>query len=569
MSIKIRGVKLEVEIKRLKTDILIVGGGAAGCYGGIKAKEISEDVDILIVEKANIKRSGCLGAGISSLNAYLNPGVSAKDFVKYVKEDSEGLIREDLVYSIAQGVNQVAQDLERWGLPIIKDKAGNYQARGRRSIKIQGEYIKPLLAKQLKKKGVRVLNRVNISNYLILDNKVKGAFGFSTRENKFYLIKAQAVICATGGAAGIYKPNNPESRPHRMWYSPFNTGAGYAMGLRAGAEMTTFEMRFIALRTKDTIAPTGVLAQEFNATQLNAKGEEYQSKYLKNSTPYRLYATLKENEKGNGPCYLKLDSVSNKLFTKLQKSFLNMSPEIILKWADRINQARELAVEIVATEPYLVGGHAQAGYWVDKNRKTTLEGLYAVGDVAGGAPKKYATGAMVEAKLAVRAAINNLAKNEVYKLDNQQIKKEFERVFAPLKRGEGFSYQQLEQRLQKIMDEYAGGISQNYKLSPAKLKQAKKLLTGLKKDLAKLVADDFYQLLRAHEVVDRVIVAQVLIEHLLYRQESRWPGYQKRLDYPKRDDKNWFKFVNSQYDRNLEEVKIIEREPHEVKLNDN
>ncbi len=559
---------MEVELKELKTDILIIGGGTAGCYAAIKGKELSEDVEILIVEKANIKRSGCLGAGISSLNAYLNPGVSAKDFVEYVKEDSEGLIREDLVYSIAQGVNQVAQDLEAWGLPIMKDKAGNYQARGKRSIKIQGEQIKPLLAKQVKQAKVRVLNRVNISNYLVSDGQIQGAFGFSTRENKFYLIKAQAVICATGGAAGIYKPNNPESNPHKIWYSPFNTGAGYAMGLRAGAEMTTFEMRFIALRTKDTIAPTGVLAQEFNATQINAQGEEYQNKYLKNSTPYRLDATLEENKKGNGPCYLKLDNLTDKLFTKLQKSFLNMSPEITLKWLDTLKQPTELAVEIIATEPYLVGGHAQAGYWVDKNRKTTLDGLYAVGDVAGGAPKKYATGAMVEAKLAIESIIDNLDKNMSWQLDDWQIKSELKRVFAPLKRDDGFSYQQLEQHLQKIMDEYAGGISQNYKLSPAKLKQARQLLANLKEDLTRLAADDLYQLLRAHEVIDRVIVAQVLIEHLLYRKESRWPGYQSRLDYPKRDDKNWLKFVNSKYDISSKKVRIIEREAEEVSLSD-
>ncbi len=88
------------------------------------------------------------------------------------------------------------------------------------------------MAKALYQSGARVLNRVNITNYLVIKGKVRGAFGFSVRENKFYLIKAKAVICATGGAAGIYKPNNPGAARHKIWYSPFNTGAGYAMGIR-------------------------------------------------------------------------------------------------------------------------------------------------------------------------------------------------------------------------------------------------------------------------------------------------------------------------------------------------
>ena len=97
---------------------------------------------------------------------------------------------------------------------------------------------------------------MNISDYIVEDNTIKGAFGFHMENGTAYEIRAKKVLCATGGAAGLYKPNNPGFSRHKMWYPPFNTGAGYAMGIDAGAEMTTFEMRFIALRCKDTIAPT-------------------------------------------------------------------------------------------------------------------------------------------------------------------------------------------------------------------------------------------------------------------------------------------------------------------------
>ncbi|GAB6099983.1 adenylyl-sulfate reductase subunit alpha [Halanaerocella petrolearia] len=550
----------QVEVVQLETDVLIIGGGAAGCYAGITIKEEDADVDVLIAEKAQIERSGCLAAGINALNAYLNPGVTPKDFLDYVKNDSEDLVRDDLVYSIAQGVNEVANNLEEWGLPFLKDEQGNYVAKGTRSVKIKGEQIKPILAEATLNSGVEVLNRVNITNYLVDDGQVKGAFGFSVRENKFYVIQAKAVICATGGAAGLYKPNNPGQARHKMWYSPFNTGAGYAMGIRAGAEMTTFEMRFIALRVKDVISPTGTLAQGFNAKQVNIQGKEYQNNYEKNSTPLRLHATIKENQAGRGPCFLDVTHLDNETSERLKRTYLNMSPGILLQWANQEVEPNEEPIEIYGTEPYVVGGHSQSGYWVDSNRKTTVNGLYAAGDVVGGAPKKYATGCMVEGEIAAVSALEYIEDTDLGEVSQQLIDKEFNRVFAPLERKGGFAPLELEERLQKLMDEYAGGLSTDYQLQEEKLLKARKLLKQLKRDLVKGQADNLHQLMRLHEVVDRVDVSQVLVEHLLYREETRWKGYQERVDYPERDDENWFKFVNSRYDTDEDEIKIIERE---------
>ena len=164
--------------------------------------------------------------------------------------------------------------MEKLGLVILKDENGDYVARGNRNIKINGENFKPLLADAVHKaENVDVLNYVNIKDLLVKDGQVYGAVGFSIMEETAYIIRAKAVLAATGGAAGLYKPNNPGFSRHKMWYPPFNTGAGYAMGILAGAEMTSFEMRFIALRCKDTIAPTGTIAQGVSAKQINAAGE--------------------------------------------------------------------------------------------------------------------------------------------------------------------------------------------------------------------------------------------------------------------------------------------------------
>ena len=149
--------------------------------------------------------------------------------------------------------------------------------------------MKPLLAKAVEAlPDVTILNRVNITDYIVEDNVIQGAFGFSIETNTAYEIRSKKVLCATGGAAGLYRPNNPGFSRHKMWYPPFNTGAGYAMGIESGAEMTTFEMRFIALRCKDTIAPTGTIAQGVGAKQINSKGEVYEEKYG-HTTSQRVY----------------------------------------------------------------------------------------------------------------------------------------------------------------------------------------------------------------------------------------------------------------------------------------
>jgi adenylylsulfate reductase subunit A len=397
-----------------------------------------------------------------------------------------------------------------------------------------------------------------------VDDKVVGACGFSVREDKFYVIRAKAVICATGGASGIYKPNNPGAARHKMWYPPFNTGAGYAMGIRAGAEMTTFEMRFIALRTKDTIAPTGVLAQSFGASQVNGLGEEYQENYEKNSTPFRLYAAVKENQAGRGPCYLDVSHLDESGSDRLKKAFLNMAPDIVLQWADREVEPGEEPVEIYGTEPYIVGGHSQSGYWVDVNRKTTLDGLYAAGDVVGGAPKKYVTGSMVEGRIAGLEALNYIKEEELTSVPDSLVEEELDRVYAPLGREEGFGPQALEDRLQKIMDEYAGGLSVDYRLEEKKLLKARRLLDQLAADLTDGSAQNKHQLLKFQEVVDKVLVAQVLVEHLLYRKETRWRGYQERVDYPKQDDQRWRVFINSIYDAGTDKISIVERQLDKV-----
>lgn len=562
---------MQIENKKiLHTDILIIGGGTAGCYAALTIREQS-DYSIVIAEKANIKRSGCLAAGVNAINAYIVDGRKPEDYVEYAKKDADGIVREDLLMTMSEGLNRVTHKMENLGLVILKDENGNYVARGNRNIKINGENMKPLLAKAVEElEDVTILNRINITDYIVEENEIKGAFGFSIEEGTAYEIRAKKVLCATGGAAGLYRPNNPGFSRHKMWYPPFNTGAGYAMGIRAGAEMTTFEMRFIALRCKDTIAPTGTIAQGVGAKQVNAKGEVYEDKYGL-TTSERVYGTVMENLEGRGPCYLRTEGITQEQDESLKKAYLNMAPSQTLKWLESGKNPSGQNVEIEGTEPYIVGGHTASGYWVDTDRETTIHGLFAAGDVAGGCPQKYVTGAMVEGEIAAKKIVSQLneERDKETTADENTEKKVLDAKITEYNRylsNEGGMYETeaLEEAMQKVMDEYAGGISTHYQFNEKQLALAKEKIEKIEKLAENVNAGDMHELMFVYELKERLTVCKSVIAHLFARKETRWHSFDENLDYPKKSG-DWLKYVNSKMEDGKITVfarKLVGREEH-------
>ena len=543
-------------LNRLTTDVLIIGGGTAGCYAALTIREKS-DASIIIAEKANIKRSGCLAAGVNAINAYIVEGRKPEDYVEYAKKDADDIVREDLLLTMSERLNEVTAKMEKLGLVILKDENGRYVARGNRNIKINGENIKPILADAVNSlENVIVINRLNITDYIVKDNTILGAVGFNIDTGEAYEIRAKKVLCATGGAAGLYKPNNPGFSRHKMWYPPFNTGAGFAMGINAGAEMTTFEMRFIALRCKDTIAPTGTIAQGVGAKQVNSLGEVYENRYGL-TTSQRVYGTVRENIEGRGPCYLRTEGISSEQDESLKKAYLNMAPSQTLKWIESGKNPSEQNVEIEGTEPYIVGGHTASGYWVDTNRRTTINGLYAAGDVAGGCPQKYVTGAMAEGEIAAEDIVKELNRSDITenafsqstadeyadKLTDERIK-EYNEYLRREDKDTIFSTEELEEAMQKVMDTYAGGIGSHYQFNEKQLKLAKEKIEQIETLSEKANAKDYHELMFVYELKERLTVCQVLIEHLTARKETRWHSFAENLDYPEKSDE-WLKYVNT------------------------
>lgn len=568
----IKEINMKIESRKiLHTDILIIGGGTAGCYAALTIREKS-DYLVIIAEKANIKRSGCLAAGVNAINAYIVKGRKPEDYVDYAKKDADGIVREDLLMTMSEGLNRVTAKMESLGLVILKDENGEYVARGNRNIKINGENMKPLLAAAVEKlKDVTVINRINITDYIVEDNTIKGAYGFSIDDGTAYEIRAKKVLCATGGAAGLYRPNNPGFSRHKMWYPPFNTGAGYAMGIKSGAEMTTFEMRFIALRCKDTIAPTGTIAQGVGAKQINSKGEVYETKYGL-TTSERVYGTVMENLQGRGPCYLRTEGISPQQDESLRKAYLNMAPGQTLKWVEAGKDPSRQNVEIEGTEPYIVGGHTASGYWVDTNRQTTINGLYAAGDVAGGCPQKYVTGAMVEGEIAALDMIKKLDEeggNKNIKATDENDRKAFDEKVNEYNsflagKTQQFTTEAIEEAMQKVMDNYAGGISTHYQFNEKQLELADEKIRQLIRLVDGLHADDMHDLMFVYELKERLTVCLSVIAHLGARKETRWHSFAENLDHPDKSE-DWMKYVNSKYiDGKLQIIyrDLVGREAH-------
>ena len=596
-------------VETVECDILIIGGGMSGCGAAFESKFWGSDLRVVIAEKAVIERSGATGEGLSAINCYMGQRYgwnTPEDFVNYVVNDMMGLAREDLVYDVGRHVDSSVHLLEEWGLPIWKKDDGTYERIGRWQIPIHGESIKPVTAEPARKAvgQENIYERVSIT-HLLSDandpNRIAGAVGFGVREDKLYVFKAKAVIITTGGASNVFRPRSVNEGIGRTWYSVFATGSAYGLMIPTGAEMTQMEHRFVPTRFKDGYGPVGMWFQYFHARVLNALGEDYTvtrddeldkfppyGRAVPTPTPLRNHQMFLDIQAGLGPMYMRTDEAMQKLAegdpAKMDKvreeaweDFLDMTIAQALTWASQNIEPENTPSEVNLAEPYIMGSHSgEAGAWVSGpedlappdyfwgyNKMTTVRGLFAAGDGVGAAPHKFSSGSFTEGRLAAKAAVNFIRDNgETPTVSDEQVRQLHQSIWAPLEtfdKHKGASTaeeinpnfinpSQALVRLQKIMDEYAGGASAWYTTNGPTLERGIALIEMLREDLTHLGARNRHELLRCWEVVHRTWVGEAHMRHLLHRQETRWPGYYYRADYPNLDDANWRVFVNSTYD---------------------
>jgi adenylylsulfate reductase subunit A len=629
-----------------ETDFLILGGGMAACGAAYEACVWAnpKKLKVTMVDKAATDRSGAVAQGLSAINTYIGEN-KIEDYVKYVRTDLMGIIREDLVYDLGRHVDDSVHLFEEWGLPIWKKSDDGFSLDGHQAkdagkkplaeggtpcrsgkwqIMINGESYKAIVAEASKKslETNRQATGVDENHFervfvikLLLDsknpNQIAGAVGFSVRENKAYVFKAKAILNATGGAVNIFRPRSIGEGMGRAWFPVWNSGSGYAMGMQAGAEMTLMENRFVPMRFKDGYGPVGAWFLFFKAKALDGVGEDPQVKYgaavekdfpgygKAMGTCLRNHVSMISLKNAEGPIKMQTDAAMKKmgdgfieklgekegkkklkhLEAEAWEDFLDMTIAQAGMWAASDIEPNKEPSELIPSEPYLLGSHSGcAGFWVSGpgdikgapaewswgyNRMSTVNGLFMAGDVVGASGHKFSSGSHAEGRSAAKSAI-------AFILDNADLKPAFKEsveelladMYLPFELYEKYKVyttapevnphyikpDMYQKRLMKVMDEYVGGISTWYSTSRTMLEEGLKKLEVLKEDGMKLAASNIHELLRCWENYHRVWAAEAHARHILFREDTRYPGFYYRSDFPKIDDTNWRCFTNSKID---------------------
>jgi adenylylsulfate reductase subunit A len=615
------------ETVTVETDLLICGGGMAACGAAVEASYWAKQhgLKVTLVDKAAMDRSGAVAMGLSAINQYvdLNSGNNTlKDYIDYVRNDLMGITREDLVADIARHVDSTVHLFEKWGLPIWKDKDGNYVHEGRWQLMINGESYKIIVAEAaknaLKEANGQYFERVFITHPLVDGGKCVGAIGFSVRENKVYVFKAKATLVAMGGAVHVFKPRSTGEGFGRSWYPPFNSGASAFFTIYGGAEMTCQEVRFIPVRFKDAYGPVGAWFLLFKAIATNAQGGNYMKENAAELDKWEPYGKVKpapanirnwlmmlDVMDGKSPIYMQTADAIKKipdekeakkklkeLEAEAWEDFLDMTISQAILWAATNTEPEKKPSEIMACDPYFIGSHSGAsGAWVSGPadlqtpatrdeyfwgypHMTTVQGMFAAGDASGASSHKFSSGSHAEGRIAAKAAISYIVDHKAPpKVDQAQVDALTKEILRPIETFEKYkgkttdpdinpNYirpQQFMYRLQKLMDEYAGGVSSQFKTSDKLLERGLELLAFLKEDSANLAAENLHELMRCWENVHRMYQADAHMRSILFREETRWPGYYFRADKPTMDNTNWLAFCNCVYHKDTGEWEMKKR----------
>ena len=590
-------------------DVLVAGAGLGGTGAAFEARYWGKNKKIVIAEKANINRSGAVAQGLYAINCYMGTRFgenNPEDHVRYARMDLMGMVREDLLFDMARHVDSAVHQFEEWGMPIMRDpKSGSYLREGRWQIMIHGESYKPLVAEAATKSADKTFNRICVTHLLMDDakeNRIAGAVGFNVRTGNYHVFKSKTVIVGAGGASNIFRPRSVGEGAGRVWYAPWSSGSAYGLMIEAGAKMTQMENRIVLARFKDGYGPVGAYFLHLKTYTQNCNGEEYESKwfpalsemvgkeYLDTENQHlshkpiptclRNHAFISEVNAGRGPIHMvTMEAFQDPHLEEIGwHNFLGMTVGQAVLWAATDVNPKYENPELTTSEPYVMGSHATGcGAWCSGpedlspdeyfwgyNRMTTIHGLFGAGDAVGGTPHAFSSGSFTEGRLAAKAAVKYIddGKAEGISVSQEQIDRRKAEIYKPMEHYKVFSNEVVAgdvnpnfhnprqglDRLQKLMDEYGGGATVNYMTNEKLLQIGLKKLKIMEEDLEKLAAKDIHELLRAWELKHRHRTSESVLQHTLFRKETRWPGYYYRGDAMKLDDENWHVLTVSRRD---------------------
>lgn len=528
-------------------DIVIVGGGAAGCLAAITARETCPDVEVVIIEKASLRRGGCIASGMDAMNVVVIPGVgSVDDLVEAHMGSAMGILDASVVRTIGEESFGILQDLESWGVEFPRVENGNYEIfkqwshRGGgavTSVSMAGD-LKGILDREVARRGVRRMEHTMATAIFTEGGKVAGVSTFNVRTGDFSVISTPAVIIAAGAAARFGLPET--GYLHGTFDCPSNAGDSYSLAFRAGAQLVNMECVKQKIVVRRFNGP-GLAPLSHGGILVNGLGQrflEQGSGELQLSNYMDLFSCVwREYQEGRGPVYVDTSHLSKELVEELERCFFTTERPTYKKFFETrgFKFGRGL-VEMALSEPCLCGGHGINGLNINSRAETNVRGLYAAGDAAANGASLM--GAFALGKIAAQQAVNLASEAGTPVPNPGEVEAERVRVFAPLRRSSGIPPVRWERKIREAVNSYIGSPK-----SEAKLKSAQERLDFLRADLSQLKAADFHDTMKALEVQAIFDCADMVVAASLERKESRWGLYHMRIDYPERDDTNWKKFV--------------------------
>lgn len=532
-----------VEEHVTEADIVVIGGGSAGCTAAIRAQEGLPKGRVVLLEKAHIKRSGAIAIGMDGLNNAIIPGhATVEQYVKEITIANDGIVNQRAILAYAENSYAMIEELDRWGVKFQKTEAGDFDVK---KVHHQGSYVLPMpegydlkkiLTRMIKRSGVRIVNRVMATRLLLDGGRVAGVLGFDTRDGHYEIIRAKAVILCCGASGRLGLPAS--GYLYGTYENPSNAGDGYSMAYHAGAELTGIECFQINPLIKDYNGPAcAYVTGPLGGHTVNALGHRFiESDYWSGQMMLEFY---KELHSPKGPVYLKLDHLAPETITEIERVLHKTErPSRGRFHAGRGHRYAEDLVEMHISEIGLCSGHSGSGVWVNERGETTVPGLYAAGDMAC-VPHNYLLGALTYGKICAASALAYLPEAGEPGLDREQIDAERDRIFAPLSRPRGIPHHQYEYKVRRLVNDY---------LQPPKTHH--RMALGLEyfsravAELEEVGAADPHELMRVAECGFIRDCAEMAARASLFRTESRWGLYHYRLDYPQLDNERWFVHVN-------------------------
>jgi succinate dehydrogenase/fumarate reductase flavoprotein subunit len=554
-----------VAFKKIDADVVVVGGGSAGTFAAIKAKNTNPKARVVVLDKGPIETSGAIGRGMDALNIVSVPGYGTpEDVVEALTKVSEGILDQELAYTLGQNSYGIIKDLEEYtgrepGDLFPVDENGNYRCSYLHPtnkplyLAMDGEDIKRALAREVRRLGCIVLDRTPAVRLFTVDGKVAGVFAFNIRTGNHYLISAPAVILTAGCVGKFGMPR--DGYLSGIYEFPGNTGDAFSMAYHAGAELVNLECFQTNLLMKDFNGPAcGYVVIPRGGYGVNALGEKYWTHGYWSGDMF--LAVWREFMEGRGPVYLKMDHLPEETIKGLEKilwgtertvrgQFHRQRGEDYRRW-DSVEQGME--------EITLCSGHSMSGILVNKDTETTVPGLFAAGDCAA-VPHQYLTGAFVFGAIAGRVAAEYAAKNKApeLKVDVDSLWKE---IRVPLDRPEGLPVELVETKIRTKISQY---------LTPPKSDPLmKKMLWWVdrirREDVPNVKVCDFHDLIKVTEIQSIIDCAEMATKASLFRTESRWGLCHFRLAYPKRDPKWDGKYVVIKKNMDTGEMEVFSKD---------